>query len=171
MLDTSSVLQSTLHISPLILLSPSCPCVNSQSKNRHLELRLYPQHCTRRPVALSRCLCIKLHVLFRQPKKLRSVQKLSSASPVGLSSISLGGAAGAWHEVSACQQSHGAILIFLSFKCTFPSLQGFGLWVGIQHIALPPPPPSFHFPLILSLVQQLVLHWFTGVDTSSVFEL
>lgn len=156
--------------------------MNSQNKNRHLELRLYPQHCASCPVAHSRCLCIKLHVLFRQPKKLRSVQKPSSSLPVGLSSVSLGRAAGAWHEVSACQQSHGALLIFLSFKCTFPSLQGFGLWVGIQHVSPPhpplllllPPPPSaslLHFPLFFSLVQQLVLHWFTGVDTSSVFEL
>ena len=31
-------------------------------------------------------------------------------------------------------------------KCTFPSLQGFGLWVGIQHITPPPPPPPLPPP-------------------------
>lgn len=170
-------------MSPLLLLlwasaAFQLPCMNSQNKNRYLELRLYPRHCTSCPVAHSRCLCIKLHVLFRQPKKLSSVQKPSSSLPVGLSSVLLGRAAGAWHAVSACQQSHGALLSFLTFKCTFPSLQGSGLCVGIQHISPSLPPSSslfssslLHFPLFLSLVQQLVLHWFTGVDTSSVFEL
>lgn len=55
-------------------LLPAAPA-NAQAKNRHVKPGIYPQHRTSRPAARSHSLCIKLHVLFRQPKKLSSVQK------------------------------------------------------------------------------------------------
>lgn len=111
------LLSSSLHIRPLLL----CPTMSTQSKNRHLELRLCPQHCTSCPVAHSRCLCVRLHVLFRQPEELRSAEKPSSSLPVGLSSILLGGVTRGFDlsTIPWCPSD------FSLFKCTFPSLQGF----------------------------------------------
>lgn len=116
------LLSSSLHIRPLLL----CPAMSTRSKNRHLELMLCPQHCTSCPVAHSRCLCVRLHVLFRQPGKLRSVEKPSSSLPVAPSSIPLGGAAGGRDTRFRLVNNPMVPFWFFSlFKCTFPSLQGF----------------------------------------------
>lgn len=119
--------------------------MSTRSKNRHLELRLCPQHCTSCPVAHSRCLCVRLHVLFRQPEKLRSVEKPSSSLPVAPSSIPLGGAAGGRDTRFRLVNNPMVPFWFFSlFKCTFPSLQGFRprRWHPTHHPLLPPPLPT-----------------------------
>lgn len=154
--------------SPPTAVGFQLPCMSSRSKNSHLELRLNPQCCTGCPIAHSRCLCIKLHVLFRQPKKLSSVQK-----PLVLSAcrtLQRLSRRWLWGRDTRLQLVNNPMVPFWFFSLLSAH---FHLCRGsaFELASTTSPSPLLLFPLFLSLVQQLVLHWFTGVDTSSVFEL
>lgn len=139
----------SLHIRPLLF----CPFMSTQSKNRHLEPRLCPEHCTSCPGAHSRCLCVRFHVLFRQPKDLRSIEKPSSLLPSGLSRVLLGGGGGGRHKVFGLSTDPRCPSdLSLSLSAHFPLFRGFGLRVGIQLIT------PLQFPPLLNLIQQCVLH-------------
>lgn len=138
-----------------------CPFISTQSKNRHLEPRLCPEHCTSCPGAHSPCLCVRLHVVFRQPKELRSIEKPSSLLPLGLSRVLLGaGGGGGWHKVfrlSTVPRCPSDLSLFL--RAYFPLFRGFGLRVGIQLITPPLPPPLPTPPQSHTAACATLIHW------------
>lgn len=136
----------SLHIRPLLF----CPFSSTQSKNRYLDPRLCPEHCTSCPGAHPPCLCVRLHVLFSQPKELKSIEKPSSLLPLGLSRVLLGAGGGGVTQGFRVVNSPTVPFWFLSlFKCTFPSLQGFRpqSWHPAHH---PPAPSSTSHPSSVS---------------------